>query len=70
MPALSWNEIRHNAIQFSPNPDAWRDAHYERGEAQSFWNNFFKVFGLRRRTVACSRNPAALSNNFDSALFW
>ncbi|MBA3273457.1 MAG: hypothetical protein H0T11_06245 [Chthoniobacterales bacterium] len=46
---LSWNEIRQRAITFSQtNCEASR----ERGEAQTFWNEFFEVFGIRRRTVA------------------
>lgn len=30
----------------------WRDAVYEKGEAQSFYNDFFDVFGIQRRPVA------------------
>ena len=46
---LSWNEIRARAAQFAVE---WADATYERGEAQSFYNEFFEIFGVRRRTVA------------------
>lgn len=46
---LSLTEIRANAIAFSAE---WRDATSERAEAQSFWNDFFKVFGIPRRSVA------------------
>ena len=46
---LSWNEIRTRAAEFS---DEWQDAHYEKGETQSFYNDFFQVFGVKRRTVA------------------
>ena len=46
---LSWNEVRARAAAFA---DEWRDASYERGETQSFYNEFFEVFGVRRRTVA------------------
>ena len=46
---LSWNEVRVRAAAFV---DEWRDAAYERGETQSFYNEFFEVFGVRRRTVA------------------
>ena len=46
---LSWNEIRARAAQFAAE---WADATYERGEAQSFYNEFFEIFGVRRRTVA------------------
>lgn len=46
---LSWNEIRARAASFSRE---WKDAFYEKGESQSFYNDFFEVFGVRRRTVA------------------
>ena len=46
---LSWNEIRTRAAAFS---NEWRDATYEKGESQSFYNDFFKVFGVKRRSVA------------------
>jgi len=45
---LSWNEIRVRAKTFS---DEWKDAHYEKGETQSFYNDLFEVFGLKRRQV-------------------
>ncbi len=46
---LSWNEIRARAAAFA---EEWRDAAYEKGETQSFYNDFFQVFGVLRRTVA------------------
>jgi hypothetical protein len=46
---LSWNEIRARAARFS---EEWKDAHYEKGETQSFYNDFFDVFGVKRRSVA------------------
>ena len=46
---LSWNEIRARAAEFARE---WADAAYEKGETQSFYNEFFEVFGVRRRTVA------------------
>ena len=46
---LSWNEVRARAAAFA---DDWRDAAYEKGETQSFYNDFFEVFGVRRRSVA------------------
>ena len=46
---LSWNEMRARAASFA---DEWRDAAYEKGETQSFYNEFFEIFGVRRRTVA------------------
>ncbi len=46
---LSWNEVRARAAAFAGD---WRDASYEKGESQSFYNDFFAVFGVQRRSVA------------------
>ena len=46
---LSWNEIRARAALFA---EECRDAAYEKGETQSFYNDFFNIFGVRRRSVA------------------
>ena len=46
---LSWNEIRTRAADFVRE---WADETYEKGETQSFYNEFFDIFGVRRRTVA------------------
>lgn len=46
---LSFNEIRARAAQFA---ESWADATYEKGETQSFYNDFFAVFGVERRSVA------------------
>ena len=46
---LSWNEIRARAADFARE---WANATYEKGETQSFYNEFFDIFGVRRRTVA------------------
>ena len=46
---LSWNEIRARAAVFARD---WADAGYEKGETQSFYNEFFDIFGVKRRTVA------------------
>src|SRR5689334_21868203 len=51
---LNWNEIRVRAANFS---EEWKDAHYEQGETQSFYNEFFEVFGVRRRRVASFEEP-------------
>ena len=39
---LSWNEIRTRACQIRPTNG--RDAAYEKGETQSFYNEFFEIF--------------------------
>jgi len=44
-----WDEIRRQAKAFA---EEWKDAHYEKGETQSFYNDFFDIFGMKRRQVA------------------
>ena len=46
---LGWDEIARRAKAFA---EDWKDARYEKGETQSFYNDFFEIFGVRRRTVA------------------
>lgn len=46
---LSLSEIRAKAMAFAAD---WEDASSERAEAQTFWNEFFAVFGIKRRSVA------------------
>ena len=48
---ISWNEIRANALNFSAE---WKDASREDADAKSFWEDFFKVFGVTRRGVLAS----------------
>ena len=45
---LSWGEIRIRAAAFT---DRWKDAGYEKGETQTFYNEFFNVFGVSRQSV-------------------
>jgi hypothetical protein len=51
---LSWNEIRHRAIAFSKD---WTGVKREQAEKQTFWNEFFNVFGVPRRAVASFEEP-------------
>lgn len=46
---LSLAEIRANAMRFAAD---WADVASERAEAQTFWNELFAVFGVKRRSVA------------------
>lgn len=66
---LSWNEIRHRAIRFS---HEWCGETRERGEAKTFWDQFFDVFGVPRRTVASFEEPVRqLSGTYGFIdLFW
>jgi len=52
--ALSWNEIKDRALQFSKE---WIDETRERAEKDTFWNDFFNVFGISRRRVATFEEP-------------
>lgn len=51
---LSWNEIRVRVARFA---DDWKNAHYEKGETQTFYNEFFEIFGVMRRKVATFEEP-------------
>lgn len=66
---LSWNEIRHRAIAFA---NEWEGETREAAERQTFWNDFFLVFGIRRRTVASFEEPVRkLSGSWGAIdLFW
>ena len=46
---LDWNDIKARAAKFAEN---WNGAQYERGETQTFYNEFFELFGVARRRVA------------------
>jgi len=66
---ISWNEIRHNAIRFAKD---WSGASSEKSEKQTFWNEFFEVFGIHRRTVASFEVPVrGISGKYKFIdLFW
>lgn len=52
--ALSWNEIKDRALKFS---NEWAEETKERAEKDSFWNDFFNIFGISRRRVASFEEP-------------
>jgi hypothetical protein len=54
---LSWNEIRARAGRFA---EDWKSAEYEKGETQTFYNEFFQIFGVSRRRVASFEEPVKL----------
>ncbi len=66
---LSWKEVHDAAVCFR---EEWKDAAYEKGEAQSFWNDFFEVFGVRRRSVARYEHHVSKLDNTAGFidLFW
>lgn len=66
---LSWKEKRERAINFSRE---WADAKYEKGESQTFYNEFFDIFGVTRRRVATFEEPVKKLGNKRGYidLFW
>jgi len=66
---LSWNEIKQRAIAFS---NEWKAETREDAEAKSFWDDFFNVFGLKRRLVATFEEPVKnLKGSYSYIdLFW
>lgn len=46
---LQWSEIRARAAEFA---ERHKEARYEKGETQTFYNDFFDCFGVSRRQVA------------------
>lgn len=67
--SLTLNEIRKRAIEFSKE---WQDESREKAEAQTFWNEFFNIFGITRRRIASFEEPVRkLSGSGGSIdLFW
>jgi len=67
--ALSWNEIKDRALKFS---NEWASETRERAEKDSFWNDFFEVFGISRRRVATFEEPVKKlgDNQGFIDLFW
>ncbi len=51
---ISLSEIRNRSHKFAKE---WEGATYERGEAQTFWNEFFQIFDISRRRVATFEEP-------------
>ncbi|HEY0070107.1 MAG TPA: DNA methyltransferase [Chloroflexia bacterium] len=47
--ALSWNDIRTRALKFSQD---WQSARREVADKQTFYNEFFNIFGITRRRIA------------------
>ena len=66
---LSWNEVRVRAAMFA---GEWGNAVRETSETQSFYNAFFRVFGVERRSVARYEEHVAKLDNSSGFidLFW
>lgn len=66
---LGWNEIRSRAVAFSKE---WEGETREHAEAKTFWDEFFRVFGLNRRHLASFEEPVKkLTGSYGFIdLFW
>ncbi|WP_295532126.1 DNA methyltransferase [Novosphingobium sp. Chol11] len=66
---LGWDEIKRRAKAFS---EEWKHAHYEKGETQTFYNEFFELFGIKRKQVAIYEQRVKLLNDKHGFidLFW
>jgi hypothetical protein len=60
MPKLTQAEIRQNAIEFI---HEWKDETSEHAESQTFWNQFFQIFGFSRRRIASFEEGVKLLGN-------
>ena len=66
---LDWNDIKARAAKFA---EDWNGAQYDRGETQTFYNEFFDLFGVTRRRVASFEHGVNLSDKKRGYLdlFW
>ena len=66
---ISWNEVRARAAAFAK---SWEGESYEKGEAQTFYNEFFRIFDVKRRNVARFEQHVKKLNNQTGYidLFW
>ena len=56
MSSISWNEVCDRALRFALE---WADATDEQRDKQTFWNEFFQVFGIPRKSVATFERAVA-----------
>jgi hypothetical protein len=66
---LDWNDIRARAAKFA---EDWKDASYERADTQTFYNEFFELFGMTRKRLASFEYGVELPDNKRGFLdlFW
>jgi len=66
---LTQTEIQSRAYAFAKE---WRQTTRERAESQTFWNEFFEIFGLSRRRVASFEEPVKKLGDLRGSidLFW
>ena len=57
--SLTLNEVRARALAFSKE---WKGEKSESAEKQSFWNEFFNIFGIHRRQTATAIGEGAMGD--------
>ena len=62
MASRRWKEIANRARAFSKD---WRHVEREDADAKSFWDEFFEVFGIKRRKVATFEKAVKKINDKD-----
>ena len=69
MSAPNWLEIKSRAQSFAKE---WQGEPSERAESQTFWNQFFEIFGIQRRRVAAFEAQVKKLNNNQGRIdcFW
>ncbi|MDE2893011.1 MAG: N-6 DNA methylase [Chloroflexota bacterium] len=67
--AIALNKLRISAAAFA---SEWADAEYEKAETQSFYNDFFAIFDVKRRSVARYEEHVKRLDNSNGYidLFW
>ena len=60
---LDWKEIANRARTFSKD---WKHVEREEADAKSFWDEFFEVFGIKRRKVATFEKCVKKINDKDA----
>lgn len=58
--SLLWGDIRNRSIEFS---NEWRNETKENAEAKTFWDDFFSIFGIRRKRIATFEEPVKKTGN-------
>jgi hypothetical protein len=66
---ISWNEIKSRTLEFQK---TWIGEKRERAEKDTFWNEFFGIFGINRRRVASFETAVRKLNNKQGFIdcFW
>lgn len=58
--SLLWGDVCKRAIEFS---NEWRNETKEHAEAKTFWDDFFSIFGIKRKRIASFEEPVKKTGN-------